>query len=1584
MVEITNTMDVFCNSPFWDVELIWKSETPDFTACFHKTALVWLPCIFLWIALPLEVYFIRTTSPRIIPWSTPNYMKIIAAAFLVAFTFLDLLCHIIILATLAAVEIYSSTIKFITMIAVLSLIIAERKRGMNTTGILYIFWLLQFACNLITYRSLVSSRLGRDRLKALASHHIGTRFDSGLRLPSQNAVPHASYTMFMICFPLVMIELVYSSLTEKNDFDDQKNKRTVKRKTVIQIVPCPEGNASFFSRMVFSWVNGLIIKGYKRPLLITDLWALEKENTSSHISARFGDKWDKERARKGKDSSLARSIFRAFGWEFFIAAVLKLISDMLVFANPIMLKKMIEFVTSDEPTWHGYYYAGVMFTLSMVQSIFLSQHNHRSQYFGTRVKTALMLIVYSKCIDLKALRITTAVKKNMPLGEIVNLMAVDSQNIVDMLTELAFYWSGPLQIFGAIYMLWRMLGVAAFAGVVVMLVVIPINTAIASVIKSLQVKMMKNRDKRLKTMNEVLSGIKVLKLYAWEMSFYRFVQQIRGAELKDIKKIAFVKATVLFLFQVTPILVSVATLGTYVMIKSSHVLDATKVFVSLSLLALLRAPLNSLPTLITMIIQSSVSFHRVEAFMNADEIDPKGVDHVNMDGIVVYIKDGTFAWGPDEPQVISDIELQVKSGELVLIVGPVGSGKSTLLISILGETKKINGLGTVSYVSQQAWIKNTTLRKNILFGKKLNIPFYDEVIHSCALGPDLELLPGRDYTEIGEKGVNLSGGQKQRVSLARAVYSDADIVLLDDPLSSVDSHVGKHIIDHIIGPNGMLRRKTRILATHNLACLPYADQIIVLNHGRISETGTFKDLVRSKGAFSDYLKMYLKTKNVLDELESHNLKEEEDIIGEIKDTELKRSKDSVQSDTIEGTKGSTGSIRKSETTEEFLSKKECLACASAGQIVKRSSKMDLSQKMPISSSSPLLRRPHSPYVRKILSQSELESRSKLITEEMPETGVISWDVYTYYVKSMGLGLGLAVILFCFFSEACILGANIWLTKWSSDPPLPNGTQNIELRNYRLKTYAFLGLGQTLFMLCGAILVTWGTLRASRILHEQMLFSVLHSPMEFFDQTPMGRLMNRFSKDMEVADETVPRPIRPLITHIMHVVATVYIITNNTRAFGLLVPPLSILYYLIQKVYLCTSRQLKRLEAISRSPIFAQFSETVTGLSTIRAYKKEKEFIKQTEEAIDTNQILTYPRIAVKRWLALRLDFIGQIVVFSSGAFAAYNRENVPPGIVGLTISYAVQVTHLLSVLVRMAGDLENSIVSVERIKEYTHTPQEKPWEIIETKPKENWPEVGHVKFIDFSLRYRQDLEYSLINININIKGGEKIGLVGRTGSGKSSLTLALFRIIEGSSGRIIIDDLDISTLGLHDLRSKLTIIPQEPMLFSGTLRLNLDPLQQHSDSEIMEVLRHANLMEFIAVWDKGVEFVITEGGENLSIGQRQLVCLARALLRKSKILVLDEATAAVDLETDDHIQKTIKSEFRNCTVITIAHRLNTIMDSNRVIVLVGGQVVEFDTPEKLLAIKSVFRDMAQDAGLYNPDSDQDQDQYLRANEYAVK
>uniref|UniRef100_A0A673LQK9 Canalicular multispecific organic anion transporter 1-like n=1 Tax=Sinocyclocheilus rhinocerous TaxID=307959 RepID=A0A673LQK9_9TELE len=1511
-------LEEYCGSIFWNASYLQRPD-PDLPICVEQTVLVWLPLAFLWLCAPWHFANLCKKAAKA-PLSKLYICKQVVSGLL----FLTAIAELAL--TLAEdygpssdstaqkhpAVLYTNPVLFAVSWIVVMLCqesVRRRPRAVDS-GSLFVFWLLQVLCAIFQFQTLLRDALNKEEIADLPR-----------------------FCLFYISYGLQLIAWVLSAIADVSP--------EVKRISQMN----PEARATFLSRITFNWFNSMVIKGYKRPLVQEDMWDLNEKDSSQAICQGFedimaielkkarsslqkkrnkpktkdghqnglakgvsqdvlvmeetGKKKEKKKKKKEKKDSeseypnswLVPTIAKTFKGVLLESAFFKLIQDLLSFASPQLLKLMISF-TQDKSSqaWTGYLYAVLLLVVAFLQSVILQQYFQRCFILGMKVRTALMAAVYKK-----ALVVSNDSRKESTAGEIVNLMSADAQRFNDVTNFIHLLWSCPLQIALAIAFLWIELGPSVLAGLLVMVLMVPINGWLATKSRGFQMENMKFKDKRMKIVNDILNGIKVLKYYAWESSFEAQVQEIREQELKVMRKFAYLSSVSTFIFSCAPAIVSLATFAVFVSVSPNNILDAEKAFTSISLFNILRFPLAMLPQLISIMVQVLELIHAV-IFI------PKH--------ITATMTEGTYAWERDTEPVLKNVSLDIKPGRLVAVVGAVGSGKTSLISALLGELHSLKGRinikGSVAFVPQQAWIQNATLKDNVLFGSDVNEERYRSVVEGCALGPDLDLLPGRDQTEIGEKGINLSGGQKQRVSLARAVYSSADVYLLDDPLSAVDSHVGKHLFERVIGPKGLLKDKTRILVTHGISFLPYVDEIVVLVNGVVSEVGSYDGLRASKGAFSEFLETYGKDESSNSDFEQIDMLPEG----------LEPQADGSPEDIVSSTLKRENSLRHSQRS--VRSKKD----------------------------------------------SDDKKGQRLIEKEAMETGRVKFSVYLQYLRSMGWCLVTWSFLFYFIQNVAIIGQNLWLSDWTDDSvKYFNTTYPNHIRDTRIGVFGALGVAQGFLVFLGTILLADGSISASRSLHTSLLSNILKVPMVFFDTTPSGRIVNRFAKDIFTVDEMIPMSFRSWILCLLGVLGTLFVICLATPIFTAVVVPMAVIYYFVQRFYVATSRQLRRLDSVSRSPIYSHFGETVSGLSVIRAYGHQQRFLKQNEDTIDQNLKSVYPWIVSNRWLAMRLESLGNLVVFFSALFAVISRDSLNSGLVGLSISYALNVTQTLNWLVRMTSELETNIVAVERVREYAEIKNEAPW-ITTNRPPDDWPTDGNINFENYKVRYRPELELILHGITCDIQSTEKIGIVGRTGAGKSSLTNCLFRIIEASEGQILVDGIDISTLGLHDLRSRLTIIPQDPVLFSGTLRMNLDPFEKSSDEEIWTVLELAHLKDYVRGLPTGLQHVVSEGGENLSVGQRQLLCLARALLRKSRILILDEATAAVDLETDDLIQNTIRTEFSHCTVLTIAHRLNTILDSSRVMVLDSGKIVEFDSPSVLLNNKQGhFYAMAKDAGI---------------------
>ncbi|XP_065205461.1 multidrug resistance-associated protein 1-like isoform X2 [Planococcus citri] len=1006
----------------------------------------------------------------------------------------------------------------------------------------------------------------------------------------------------------------------------------------------------------------------------------------------------------------------------------------------------------------------------------------------------------------------------------VNLISVDAGRFVDLLSFSYLFISTPLQIVLSIYFLWQILGPSVLASLFVMVISILINSCIGSRIKSLQYEQMKKKDDRIKLMNQILSGIKVLKLYAWEPSFEKLVLSIRNDEVDLLKKQAYLTGIGTFIWDTASFLVYVVTFAAYVLSNEKNVLNAKIVFVSLALFNILKIPFLTISPMMTNLVQSSVSIKRINKFLNCEDLSPNVVTHDDRAEALV-IEHGSFSWvGSEALAVLQNINVKINQGALVAIVGPVGSGKSSLLSAFLGEMYKLSGVvntrGTIAYVPQEAWIQNTTVKDNITFGEAVKGSYYDRVLEACALKPDLETFPGGHLTEIGVKGINLSGGQKQRLSLARAVYYGADVYLLDDPLSAVDSQVGKHVFERVIGPNGLLKNKTRVLVTHSVTHLSKVDFIVVIKDGTISECGTFQELLDSKGDFSELLVTCLE-----DNLES-NVED----LGELKDILVKK-----------------------KVSYEKYAEQKLTHCETDFAAFENKRKSVRSTNFGIEAS---VRKCSSKQGNEIISAGQ-----KLIEVEHTETGNSSWDVYAYYIRATGYLMTFGIIIVNCTLQILSFASSMWLTKWTDDANVttPEGTQNITKTDFYLSVYISLGFTKSVMVFLSDIAIRVGCCISAKVLHNLLLRNIFHLPLSFMDVTPGGRILSRFSGDIDVVDYSFPDLITGVYFCIGDVLCNLFIISCCTPIFVTVILPITVLYCFVQRFYVAASRQLKRLESISRSPLYSHFVETVVGAQSIRAYGLNEKFIKQSEEKVDHNDKSYYLNIISNRWLSIRSETISNLVIFFAALFSVLERDTISPGIVGLSVGYTLQITLTLSWSIYKISNMETSIVSVERIKEYSEKPQEAAWKRANESIPKNWPSRGDIDFQDFKVRYRKGLELALKGITFSVHDGQKVGIVGRTGAGKSSLTLSLFRILESAGGKILIDGIDIATLGLHTLRSRLTVIPQEPILFAGSLRMNLDPFGDYSDDEIWRALELAHLKSYVLSLNDALRYEIAEG-----------------------------------------------------------------------------------------------------------------------------
>uniref|UniRef100_A0A670YJU0 ATP binding cassette subfamily C member 4 (PEL blood group) n=1 Tax=Pseudonaja textilis TaxID=8673 RepID=A0A670YJU0_PSETE len=1072
----------------------------------------------------------------------------------------------------------------------------------------------------------------------------------------------------------------------------------------------------------------------------------------------------------------------------------------------------------------------------------------------------------------EALRLSNAAMSKTTTGQIVNLLSNDVNKFDQVTIFLHFLWAGPLQAIAVTVLLWLEIGPSCLAGMAVLIILLPLQTCIGRLFSSLRSRTAAFTDARIRTMNEVITGMRIIKMYAWEKSFAELVNNMRRKEISVVLKSSFLRGMNLASFFIASKITVFMTFMTYVLL--GNLISASRVFVAVTLYGAVRLTVTLFfPMAIEKVSEALVSIRRIKNFLILDEISQFGPQlKSNSENPFLNVHDLTCTWDKNmEMTTLQDISFTVKPGELLTVIGPVGAGKSSLLSAVLGELSIIRGFmdvqGKIAYVSQQPWVFSGTVRNNILFGKDYQKEKYEKVLRVCALKKDIEQLEDGDLTIVGDRGATLSGGQKARINLARAVYQDADIYLLDDPLSAVDAEVSRHLFEKCICQT--LHKKLCILVTHQLQYLRAASQILILKEGKEVGKGTFSDFLKSGVDFASLLK-----------------KDEDDDLP-----------------------SSPGTPSHQLTRIRTFSQSSLWSIESSVQ----------SQKDGTTGS---------PATGPLLTSLPEESRSE---------GKIGFTIYKKYFSA---GANYFVIFI-------LLVLNI--------------LAQITLCNAALNLNTGLTVATILFSILRSLLMFHILVNAARTLHNKMFQSVLRTPVLFFDRNPIGRILNRFSKDIGHLDDLLPITFLDFVQTFLQVCGVVGVAIAVIPWILIPLVPLLIVFIFLRRYFLDTSRDIKRLESTTRSPVFSHLSSSLQGLWTIRAFQAQQRFQELFDAHQDLHSEAWFLFLTTSRWFAVRLDAICAIFVIVMAFGSLLLAQTLDAGKVGLALSYAITLTGMFQWGVRQSAEVENLMISVERVMEYTELEQEAPWHTNKRPPVE-WPAEGVIVFDDVNFAYSADGPFVLKHLSALIKSREKVGIVGRTGAGKSSLIAALFRLAE-PQGRIWIDKYLTSELGLHDLRKKISIIPQEPTLFTGTMRKNLDPFNEYSDEDLWNSLEEVQLKEAIEDLPDKLETQLAESGSNFSVGQRQLVCLARAILKKNKILIIDEATANVDSRTDELIQKTIREKFAQCTVLTIAHRLNTIIDSDRIMVLDLGRLKEYDEPYILLQEKeSLFYKMVQQLG----------------------
>ncbi|KAK1285949.1 ABC transporter C family member 10 [Acorus calamus] len=1287
----------------------------------------------------------------------------------------------------------------------------------------------------------------------------------------------AKVILDVLSFPSAAALLLFSFFKGSQDTEVNEGEFYVQLKDESEFNEntTPFATAGCLSRYFFWWLNPLMNKGSTQPLTEADIPRLRCADRAESCYAHFTSQLNRRKqTQQSNPPSILWTLVSCHRNEILVSGFFALLKVLTVSAGPLLLKA---FIAVSEGKCLFSEYDAYLLALSMLCSKGLESLAQRQWFFRTRLIGLQIRSVFSAAIYEKQLRLSCAARTKYSSGDITNYVTVDAYRIGEFPYWFHQAWTTILQLCIALFIVYSSVGLATLSALAVIVLTALCNSPLAKLQLKFQAMLMDAQDARLKAMAEALVSMRVLKLYAWEAHFRRAIEALRDAEYGCLKSYQVRKAYDVILFWASPVLVSAATFATCCAIGVP--LNSGSVFTFVAALGLVQEPIRAMPDVIGAVIQAKVAFERLVRFLGAREIEGSARRRFGKGdgrGVISMMECG-FCWDERSARPsLRKVSLEVNAGEKVAVCGEVGSGKSTLLAAILGEVPCVKGMiqvcGRIAYVSQTAWIQTGTIQENILFGSTMDEQRYREAIERCSLAKDLEMLPFGDQTEIGERGVNLSGGQKQRIQLARALYQDADIYLLDDPFSAVDAETSTTLFNEYV--MGALSGKTVLLVTHQVDFLPGFDSVLLMSDGEILCAAPYLELLTSSKEFHSLVNAHKVTAG------------------------------SERADNVTSPTRSTTSKR--EIKEAYTEQSQKKAIALPGiQLIKQ------------------------------------EERERGDTGLKPYMQYLNQDKgFMYFCMS--------ILLHCLFIASQIL-QNTWMAANVQKPQ----TSSLQL----IAVYAALGFGSIFFLFLRSVVIVVMGMATSKSLFSQLLGSLFHAPMLFFDSTPLGRILSRVSSDLSIVDVELPFGI--VFTTCSSMVALSNLGVLMAITWPVLIISVPVLYLTIQlkRYYAASAKELMRISGTTKSQLANHLAETIAGATTIRAFGEEERFFSKNLDLIDKNASPFFHTFTANEWLILRLEMLSAIVLCSSAlAMALLPQGTLSSGFVGMALSYGLSLNQTFIYTIRNQTILSNYIISVERLIQYMYIPSEAPEVIEGNRPTPNWPAVGRVEFQDLKIRYRPETPLVLHGISCVFEGGHKIGIVGRTGSGKTTLIGALFRLVEPAGGKIIIDGLNISEIGLHDLRSKLGIIPQDPTLFHGTVRFNLDPLSKHTDDEIWKVLEKCQLQEAVKEKELGLDSMVVEDGSNWSMGQRQLFCLGRALLRSSRILVLDEATASIDNATDSILQKTIRSEFADCTVITVAHRIPTVMDCTMVLAISDGRLVEFDEPAKLMKSEgSLFR-----------------------------
>uniref|UniRef100_A0A8D3DG65 ATP-binding cassette, sub-family C (CFTR/MRP), member 8 n=1 Tax=Scophthalmus maximus TaxID=52904 RepID=A0A8D3DG65_SCOMX len=1308
---------------------------------------------------------------------------------------------------------------------------------------------------------------------------------------------------------------------------------------------------NLLSKATYWWMNTFITAAHRRPidLKVIGKLPIAMRALTNYIKLRtaFEDQKRPQGAITQGPKSIWRALRKAFGRPLILSITFRFLADLLGFAGPLCISGIVHhiskdnrtiqqpmrllgiyFISSKEFLENAYVLAVLLFFALLLQRTFLQASYYVAIETGINLRGAIQTKIYNKIM-----RLCTS---NMSMGEltvaqICNLVAIDTNQLMWFFFLCPNLWAMPVQIVLGVILLYYLLGISALIGATVIAVLAPVQYFVATKLSQTQKSTLEYSSERLKKTNELLRGIKLLKLYAWERIFCDSVEETRGKELTSLQAFALYTSISIFMNAAIPIAAVLTTFVVHVHLSEDADLSPAVAFASLSLFHILVTPLFLLSSVVRSTVKALVSVQKLSEFFSSDEIgdeqEPRAVltsgsSNHNQNRYQAVVTPFNVNHNlPDSSHLFVRLVPVVHllccrlssssnlSGKLTMIVGQVGCGKSSLLLAALGEMQRVSGAVTwnrsvtgsnckqysvfckfrsaVAYASQKPWLLNATVVENITFEMPMIKPRYKAVVDACSLQPDIDILPQGDQTEVGERGIILSGGQKQRISVARALYQQTNVVFLDDPFSALDIHLSDHLMQEGILKLLREEKRTVVLVTHKLQYLPHADWIIAMKDGTIQAEGTLKDIQNSEPDLFEQWKslMHRQDKEF----------EKETVSASMTDLERKNLRRAMYS-------------REAVRTEED-------------------------------------------------EEGESDDDDDM-SQVMRQRATIPWHSCGTYLSSAGLLLLTLLLLSQLLKHSLMVAIDYWLAHWTSNVI----TAKIEdcgfSHSWYLSVFSVLCCLGIVLCLVTSVAVEWTGLKVAKELHQNLLNKIILAPMRLFETTPLGSILNRFSTDTNTIDQHVPTTLECLSRSTLLCVSALGVISYVTPVFLFALLPLAVTCYFIQKYFRVASRDLHQLEDSTQLPLLSHFSETVEGLTTIRALRFEPRFRQRLLQFTDANNIASLFLTAANRWLEVRMEYIGACVVLVAAVASITNSlyNQLSTGLVGLGLTYALMVSNYMNWMVRNLADMEVQLGSVKRIDGLLQTePENHEGLLAVSQVPDGWPRQGEIKIQNLSVRYDATLKPVLKNVNAHISPGQKVGICGRTGSGKSSFSLAFFRMVDMFEGRIVIDDIDIAQLPLQTLRSRLSIILQDPFLFSGSIRFNLDPEMKATDEMMWEALEIAQLKPVVKTLPGGLDAMVTEGGENFSQGQRQLFCLARAFVRKSSILIMDEATASIDMATESILQKVVMTAFADRTVVTIAHRVHTILNADLVIVMKRGIILEYDKPQALLdADDSVF------------------------------